>query len=153
MKTFNYLIFSLLVVALVACQDKKKDVLPPGSNSICDTEHDPGILTTTINVYIENGTVRLSSNGNAKVRPNTYVQWNAVGPHLSITNIRPEIRAGQTNIWVEQPCARNRQGRVWRGLVFGQEGSEYYYVDYEINDGGTTTTGTIDPVISVDPEP
>lgn len=146
MKTFNYFICSLLVVALVACKSDKKDAhLPP-------LPPDKSKVRTTINVYTdEEGKVVLSKNGNATVGPDSYVQWNVIDPQLTITAIRPEIRQNQTNIWNDKPEAINRN--VWRGLVFGQTGSEYYYVDWERNDGGTKTTGTIDPVISVDPEP
>lgn len=108
---------------------------------------------TTINVYTDDeGNVQLSNNGNATVKPNTYVQWNVTGSELESIAIRPEIQEGtdQTDIWQLQPRGQEENPRVWSGLVknFDTNESQYYYLDWVKRDG---TYGTIDPVISVNP--
>lgn len=162
MKNLNYFIFTLLVVFLVSCKDKKAvEPAAPASVPVAAPAVSPptpcpgnehGRSTLIINVYRQgNGEVKLSSRGNANVKPCTYIQWNVVGSaEIDRIEIRPEIRDNQTDIWEESPQEIGGS-KNWRGLVFNGTGSEYYYLDYWKN--GDTTKYTIDPVIKVDPNP
>ena len=108
---------------------------------------------TIINVSIDqSGNLQLTENGNAKVRPDSYVLWVCTSAEFRSIAIRPEVQEGtdQTDIWQLEPKGEEGNPRVWSGRVrnLEEKASQYYYLDWVKKDG---TTGTYDPVIEVDP--